>query len=121
MIHQFSIYGNIKRINVTEPKDPKKNPSAIIMVQYGGTREATGRPVEFINAVMVRVPNYQYPRVKDQLVLDATVHIQGHLQGVYKSTGADTFFTTELVADVMNFDSLGFNVQDEKPDPAAAA
>lgn len=99
MIHNFFTVGQIKKIQVSEPKDPKKNPSAVLLVQYGATREQSGGAVEFVNAVMVRVPNYRYPAIKDSLKVDALVEIKGHLQGVYKTVVDEGFFTVELVAD----------------------
>ena len=99
MIHAFFLVGEIKKIQVSEPKDPKRNASAILLVQYGPTRESTGGSVEFVNAVMVRVPSYKYPQIKDKLKLGKQVQINGHLQGVYKTMMDDGYFTTELVAD----------------------
>lgn len=99
MIHGFYLVGTVKRIQVSEPKDPKKNASAVLLVQYGATRESTGGPVEFVNAVMIRVPSYKYPQIKDKLHLGASVVINGHMQGVYKTMVDEGFFTTELVAD----------------------
>lgn len=99
MIHAFFLAGTIKKIQVSEPRDPKKNASAILLVQYGPTREQTGGAVEFVNAVMVRVPSYKYPQLKDKLEVGAKVQVNGHLQGVYKTMMDDGFFTTELVAD----------------------
>lgn len=99
MIHAFFLVGEIKKIQVSEPKDPRKNASAVLLVQYGVTREQTGGSVEFVNAVMVRVPSYKYPQLKDKLKVGAKVQINGHLQGVFKTMLDDGHFTTELVAD----------------------
>ena len=99
MIHAFFLVGEIKKIQVSEPKDPKKNASAVLLVQYGVTREQTGGPVEFVNAVMIRVPSYKYPQIKDKLAVGKQVQINGHLQGVFKSMMDEGYFTTELVAD----------------------
>lgn len=99
MIHNMFIVGTIKKIQVSTPKDPKRNASAVLLVQYGPTRESTGGNVEFVNAVQVRVPSYKYPQVADKLKMNAPITIHGHLQGVYKAAMDDGFFTTELVAD----------------------
>lgn len=99
MIHAFFLVGEIKKIQVAEPKDPKKNASAVLLVQYGVTRESTGGQVEFVNAVMIRVPSYKYPQIKDKLKVGKKVQINGHLQGVFKSMMDEGYFTTELVAD----------------------
>lgn len=105
MIHAFFLVGEIKKVQVSTPKEskdpsaPKKNPSAVLLVQYGVTREATGNPVEFVNAVMVRVPSYLYPKISDKLKEGHKVQINGHLQGVFKTVMDDGYFTAELVAD----------------------
>lgn len=99
VIHAFFIVGEIKKIQVSEPKDPKKGASAVLLVQYGATREQSGGAVEFVNAVMVRVPNYRYPQLRDKLNVGTQIQVNGHLQGVFKTIVDDGFFTTELVAD----------------------
>ena len=98
-IHNFFLVGEIKKVQVSEPKDPKKNASCVMLVQYGQLREQTGGAVEFVNAVMIRVPSYKYPQIKDKLAVGKQVQINGHLQGVYKTMMDDGYFTTELVAD----------------------
>lgn len=99
MIHAFFLVGEIKKISISEPKDPKKNASAVLLVQYGKQRETTGNAVEFVNAVMIRVPSYKFPQIKDKLKVGAQVQVNGHLQGVFKTIVDDGYFTTELVAD----------------------
>lgn len=99
MINSFFLVGEIKKLTVSEPKDPKKNASAVLLVQYGVTREATGRAVEFVNAALVRVPSYKFPALRNRLRIGQTVQITGHIQGVYKALGDQGFFTAELVAD----------------------
>lgn len=99
MINTFILVGEIKKINVSQPKDPKKNASAVMMVQYGVKRESTGNSVDFVNAVLIRVPSYKYPRYADMLKEGARVEITGKLQGVLKPSLADNFLATELVAD----------------------
>lgn len=114
MIHTFFLLGEIKKIQVSEPKEskdpkaPKKNPSAVLLVQYGVTRMATGNPVEFVNAVMIRVPSYLYPKISEKLKVGQTVQINGHLQGVFKSMMDDGYFTTELVADRVDVEGFEF-------------
>ena len=99
MINQFFLVGEIKKLNISEPKDPKKNASAVLLIQYGTQREATGGPVEFVNATLVRIPSYKFPALRNRLRVGQTVQINGHLQGVYKTLGDQGFFTVELVAD----------------------
>jgi hypothetical protein len=105
MIHAFFLVGEVKKISVNEPKDPKKGASAVLLVQYGVQRESTGGPVEFVNAVMVRVPSYKFPQLRDKLRVGQKVVINGHMQGVYKSIVDDGFFSTELVADRVHVES----------------
>lgn len=104
MIHAFFLVGELKKITVNEPKDPKKNASAIVLVQYGDIRESTGGPVDFVNAVMIRIPGFKYPQVKDKLRVGSQVQVHGHLQGVLKESLDQGFFTTELVADRVHVD-----------------
>jgi hypothetical protein len=99
VIHAIFLVGEIKKIQVSEPKDPRKTASAVVLIQYGPTRESTGGPVEFVNAVMVRIPSYKFPQLRDKLHVGSKVQINGHLQGVFKSMMEDGFFTAELVAD----------------------
>lgn len=113
MINSFFLVGEIKKLTISEPKDPKKNASCVLLVQYGTTREATGGPVEFVNAALVRVPSYKFPALRNRLRLEQTVQITGHLQGVYKAFGDQGFFTVELVADRLDVQ------KDAKPEEAA--
>lgn len=99
MINQFFIAGEIKKITISEPKDPKKFASAVLLVQYGVQRETTGGAVEFVNAVMVRVPSFKFPKLRDKLTVGQRVQITGKLQGVYKAMMNEGYFSTELVAD----------------------
>lgn len=56
MIHTFLVVGEIKKITISEPKDPEKTASAILLVQYSAQREPRDGATEFANAVMIRVP-----------------------------------------------------------------
>lgn len=120
MINTFFIEGEIKRMSVSEPKanDTKRGASALVLVQYGPTRESTGGSVEFVNAVMIRIPSYKFPQIRDRLAVGKRVQINGRLQGVYRTVMESGHFATELVADrvfVQN-DSRG----EEGADAAAA-
>lgn len=99
MINTFFLVGQLKKVQVSTPKDTSKNPSAVLFVQYGPVREYTGGNVEFINAATVRVPSYRYPSVKDSLVEGATVQITGHFQGVLKAVMGESHVANELVVD----------------------
>lgn len=115
VINQFTIVGEVKKVQVSEPKNPTKNASAVLLIQYGALRESTGGPVEFVNAVMVRVPSYKFPQMRDKLREGVQVLINGHVQGVYKSVMNEGFFTAELVADRV------FVQEDNSAAPAAPA
>lgn len=101
MINQFSLSGRLKRIQISD-KNPAKV-SAVVLVQYGASRERTGGPVEFVNAIMVRIPPFRFEKVKQHLVEGNRIDISGHLQGVLKQVMAEGYFTSELVADRVTF------------------
>lgn len=113
MINTFILAGVIKKVSISKPKDPKKGASAVIMVQYGVRRESTGNAVDFVNAVLIRVPSYRYPKCADILKEDARVEITGKLQGVLKASLENNLLTTELVAD--RIDLVG-QVEEDAPE-----
>lgn len=104
MINQFVLSGRIKRIQITD-KNPAKV-SAVVLVQYGSSRERTGGPVEFINALMVRIPPFRYEKVKEFLKEDVRVDVTGHMQGVLKQVMAEGYMTSELVVDRVTFPDM---------------
>ena len=99
MIHTCYLAGEIKKINIHKPKDPKKTASAVLLVQYAVQRESSGIAAEFVNAGLIRVPSYKFPQLRANLAVGKNVEITGHLQGVFKSVMEDGYFTTQLVAD----------------------
>lgn len=99
MINTFFVLGEIKQVQVSKVSDPSKSPSALVLVQYGPHRESTGGMVEFVNAVMVRIPGYRYATSKDFLVVGKQIQVQGKLQGVFRSVMDSGHFVTELVAE----------------------
>ncbi|MNR71640.1 hypothetical protein D3C71_22710 [compost metagenome] len=115
MIHDIKVVGDIRKITESTPKDPKKGASAIILVQWGALREQSGGAVDFINAGLIRIPNYRYPKLQGRLKVGQTVKIDGHLQGVVKTVADEQFITTELVADRV------FILKDIDDKPAEAA
>ncbi|WP_087865302.1 hypothetical protein [Comamonas thiooxydans] len=98
MINTFVMSGEVKRIEVNT-KPAKKGPAAMILVQYGGSRQRTDQTVQFLNVALIRVPPYVYEKCKDQLKNGSLVDITGHVQGVLKHVVAEGFVTNELVAD----------------------
>lgn len=119
MIHKMHIVGQILEVSKSTPKDPTKKPSAIVTLQWGVAPEGGGQGNTIrINAGLIRVPNYLFPKVEEQLVSGAWVNIDGHLQGVHKNeaklqaqlTGlakrensSGPRINTELVADRIEF------------------
>lgn len=108
MINTFVMSGEVKRIEVNT-KPAKKGPAAMILVQYGGSRQRTDQTVQFLNVALIRVPPYVYEKCKDQLKTGSLVDITGHVQGVLKHIVAEGFVTNELVADRLQV------VDDEEP------
>jgi len=101
MTNVFVLSGIIQNVVIPD----KEKPSALILLQYGPTRERQGnRPVEFINAVPIRVPAMRLERIRDRLEVGARVSVTGRQQGVLKGVMSDGFITTELVADRVNFE-----------------
>ena len=108
-MNKLFLFGLVKRITVTESKNPAKGPSAIIFVQYGPSRKQSSGPVEFVNAVQVRIPNFRYAQIKDQLVNDCVVDISGHVQGVLKpNLEGNNTMTVEPVADLISIKDMSW-------------
>lgn len=105
MINTILLAGEIKKLTISEPKNPSKGASAVMLIQYGVQRESTNGSVEFVNAALVRVPSYKFPKLRSSLSVGKYVHITGHLQGVFKNAADQGFFSVELVAD--RIDVLG--------------
>jgi hypothetical protein len=104
MFNIVILAGTVKKVTTSTPRDPKKTPSAVILVQYGKQREYTGNAVEFVNAVPVRVPPFRFEQVKDSLVEGAFVKITGKTQGVLKSVMGESSMAVELVAERIEFE-----------------
>jgi len=121
MINTFFLVGDIKKINISTPKDPAKGESAVILVQYGATRAASNGAVEFVNAVMIRIPNFKFPQLKAKLKVGKKVQIHGKLQGVLKAAIDEGFFTTELVAEKIFVEGADDAPADAPAAPAAEA
>lgn len=97
-INTFVLSGEIKRIDVNN-KPTRKGPAAVILLQYGPTRQRTDAAVQFMNVALVRVPPYVYEKVKDTMKEGELVDVTGHVQGVLKHVVAEGYVTNELVAD----------------------
>lgn len=97
-INTFVMSGEVKRLDVNN-KPTKKGPAAMILVQYGPSRQRTDQAVQFLNVALVRVPPYVYEKCKDHLKVGRLVDITGHAQGVLKHVISEGFVSNELVAD----------------------
>lgn len=98
MINTTVLSGEVKRLEVNN-KQTKKGPAAIILIQYGPSRQRTDQAVQFLNVALVRVPPYVYEKCKDQLKVGSLVDMTGHLQGVLKHIVNEGYVTNEVVAD----------------------
>lgn len=114
MINTFVMSGEVQRIEVNS-KPAKKGPAAMILVQYGPSRQRTDQTVQFLNVALVRLPPYVYEKCKDTLKKGSLVDIVGHVQGVLKHIVSEGFVTNELVADRLQV------VDDETPESAGPA
>ncbi|MBC8737247.1 hypothetical protein F6X40_10550 [Paraburkholderia sp. UCT31] len=104
-INGFYLLAEIKKIDESIPKDPTKKPSAVLLCQYGVQRDESKGPVDFVNAVLVRVPSYKYPELRDTLKVGQRILINGRLQGVAKPTGdGRSYLTVELVTERITID-----------------
>lgn len=98
--------GELKKLTINEPRNANKNASAVMLIQYGKSRETTNNAVEFVNAALIRVPSYKFPALRDKLKEGQKVSVVGHIQGVWKnSMDHSGFLTAELVADRIEIES----------------
>lgn len=96
-VNTFVMSGEVKRMDLNA-RPTRKGPAAIILVQYGPSRQRTNQAVQFLNVALIRVPPYVYERCKDNLGVGSLVDITGHVQGVLKPLISEGFVTNELVA-----------------------
>lgn len=120
-MNTFILTGEVKKITINEPKDAKRGASAILLIQYGVQREATGGAVEFVNATLVRVPSYKFPALRSRLRQGQAIEVMGHIQGVYKNVVDQGFFTVELVADRIDLPGAVSAPEPESAELTAAA
>lgn len=97
-VNTFVMSGEVKRIDINS-KPTRKGPAAVILIQYGPSRQRTDQAVQFLNVALVRVPPYIYEKCKDELKVGVLVDVVGHTQGVLKHIVAEGFVTNELVVD----------------------
>lgn len=97
----FGLSGEIKSIQVFDKVAAKA--TAVMLVQYGPSRERGNRSVEFVNACKIRVPPYRFAKIKANLVVGAFVEVKGHIQGIYKLNMGEGSLTFEHVADFLDF------------------
>lgn len=95
-MNNYAVDGIVKHIHTSG----KEKQSAILLIQYGPQRKRDeNKPVEFVNALAVRVPAYLWEKVKEISKVDSYVEIKGRLQGVMKGLMTEGYITTELVAE----------------------
>ncbi len=97
-VNTFVLSGEVKRVDVNT-KPTRKGPAAVVLIQYGATRQRTDAAVQFLNVALVRVPPYVFEKCKDSLKEGKWVDVTGHVQGVLKHAIAEGYVTNELVAD----------------------
>lgn len=117
----FTVTGRVRQVQLSD----KDRPTALVLVQYGPHRERQGRAVEFVNAVLVRVPAYRLEKIPAGVVEEgAMVEVTGRIQGVLKGLMNEGFFSTELVADrvhpVIDPDAGDEDEEEEEGEEAAS-
>ena len=97
---EFIVVGELKRVQVIESRDPaKKQPSAVLLVQYGPSRDSTTNKVEFVNAVQIRVPAHRFASLKDSLEVGMAIPVEGSITGVIRNFGTNVLHSVDLTAD----------------------
>jgi hypothetical protein len=113
-MNQFSMLGRLEQIigaNGRRNTDPDKQPSVIIVVQYGPSREPGNGAVEFVNAALIRVPGFRYAKIADRLTVGDIIAVNGHIQGINKKSYGNEgggIFTNELVADNIRVGAINY-------------
>lgn len=95
MICNFTMSGAVMVIQAPTPI-PGKEPSTLLVVQYGENREIGPSSVNFVNATYLRTPARVIEKLKGHLAVGCSIDVIGHFQGVLK-TGNN--LVTELIAD----------------------
>lgn len=105
-VNHFVLAGVVRQVQIKGGDKTGRKPSAVFMLQYGKNRQRTGGVVEFVNAVLVRVPASRLERVQARLVDGAEVAVTGHVQGLIKYALGQAGYAIELIADHVEFDEL---------------
>jgi hypothetical protein len=119
-VNQSTLTGVVRSVKVNGANREDRKPSAIFMLQYGKNRQRTGGPVEFVNAVLVRVPAYRYEKVRDRLVEGAEVAVSAHVQGLMKYYMSEPVYSIEIVADHIEFAEDEYMADDPAEEAVAA-
>ncbi|OCX68696.1 hypothetical protein A6M27_17020 [Acidithiobacillus thiooxidans] len=117
-MNHFFIVGRVDRITQNKKREGGKGGSAMILLKYGPEREVSNGPVEFVNAVVIRVPAFRFEAIGSRLEEGAVVSVTGHVQGIVKGGMGETYMTQELVADNIRANDLDFLFEDEEPETA---
>ncbi len=116
-MNHFFMAGRIEKITKSGGKrqaEGGKPPSAIVLLQYGPSRESGNGPVEFINASLIRIPAFRFEKIADKLEVGSIVAIAGHVQGIVKKVMEESYLTNELVADNVRVGALDFLFEEEE-------
>lgn len=119
-INTFVLSGEVKRLDVNT-KPTKKGPAAVIVLQYGPSRQRTDQAVQFLNVALIRIPPYVFEKCKDQLRVGSLVDVTGHTQGVLKQLISEGYVTNELVADRLQVVDSGDDESEDLEDDEAEA
>jgi hypothetical protein len=113
-MNHFFLVGRIDRITVNKKRADGKGGSAMILLQYGPERETSNAAVEFVNAVVIRIPAFRFEALGDRLQEGAVVSVTGHIQGILKGGAGETYMTQELVADNIRVNDLDFLFEEDE-------
>lgn len=95
-VNTIVMSGEVKRLMINDRS--AKGPSALMLLQYGPSRERTNQPIQFLNVALIRVPHYVYERCHAHLKVGSLVDITGRVQGILKPMVSEGYITNELVA-----------------------
>lgn len=117
-MNHFFLVGRIDRITINKKRNDGKGGSAMILLKYGPERETSNSSVEFVNAVVIRIPAFRFEALGSRLQEGAVASVTGHIQGILKGGMGDTYMTQELVADNIRVNDLDFLFEEEEPTAA---
>lgn len=99
MFVSFGGFGIVRKIKPSRSDRNDRPPSAMLTLQYGHRRDNTGAQVEFVNALVMRVPSHTWARLADSLKEGMVVEVRGKVQGVFKTVVDHGILSSELVVE----------------------